>query len=287
MTTKDELRTKKRHRYMLRGDVGSGKTHSLVMLAKRYASEDKRVLFIDYIDIGSVEELEKLDDNLLTLIDYETPASYTELIGTHIHNDVKLIIVDAMHHLRFTARKHIRDQFIAQGHYTAGAKQINIEDVDTFDLGVLGYGAGYAAANIRENDFVNMLMNSGIDIAISVIPEPRGDRPTFTDILMANFDNIVDLSFRDNDNGTREWFYKLYRWRGIESNDYGFQSNQEGVDPFAVIERTGGKQMKEFIVRYTFHGERTRTIIESTDIETVKALLSERYPEATDVEVLE
>lgn len=290
MTTKDELKSKKRHRYMLRGDVGSGKTHSLVTLAKRYANEGKSVLFIDYKDIGATEELEKLNDNLLALIDYETPSSYAELIKIHVHEHVKLIMVDAMHHLRFSARKHIRDQFIAQGHYTTGGKQISIEDTDTFDLGVLGYGAGYSAANIRENDFVDMLMNSGKDIAVSVIPERRGDdgRPTFTDILMANFDNIVDLSFRDNEDGKREWFYKLYRWRGIESNDYGEQHNDGDTDPFAMIEKMGGKPMKEFVVRYTLDGKRQRAIVEGTDAETVKAqILEYTHDAAKDLEVLE
>jgi hypothetical protein len=175
MTTKEELKAKKRHRYMLRGSVGSGKTHSLVMLAKRYVTEGKHVLFIDFKDVGATEELEKLDSKLLELIDYETPASYVELTKIHTNESVKLIIVDAMHHLRFTARKHIRDQFVTQGHYITGGKEIQIEDTDTFDLGVLGYGAGYSAANIRENDITDMLMNSGKDIAISVIPEPPGD----------------------------------------------------------------------------------------------------------------
>jgi len=94
-----------------------------------------------------------------------------------------------------------------------------------------------------------MLMNSGKDIAISVIPQPRGDRPTvtFTGILMANFDNIVDLSFRDNEDGKREWFYRIYRWRGIESNDYSDQPNNG--DPFAIIERTGGKPIREYMLR--------------------------------------
>lgn len=289
MTTKDELKSKKRHRYMLRGDVGSGKTHSLVMLVKRYASEGKRVLFIDHRDVGATEELEKLDDSLLALIDYETPSSYMELSKTRVHKDVKLIVVDAMHHLRFSARKHIRDQFIVQGHYTTGGKQIDIKDTDTFDLGVLGYGAGYSAANIRENDFVDMLMNSGKDIAVSVIPERRGEdgRPTFTDLLMANFDNIVDLSFRDGEDGKREWFYKLYRWRGIESNDYGEQRNDSGTDPFVTIEKTDGKPMKEFIVRYILDGKHQRMIIEDTDVEEVKAQILKDVPNAEDVEVLE
>lgn len=285
MTTKSELRAKKRHRFMLRGEVGSGKTHCLVQLAKRYATEGKRVLFVDFKDVGATEELENLDDTLLEVIDYETPGSYAELIKILTREDTKLIIVDALHHLRFTARKHIRDQFIEQGHYTTGGKEIRIEDIDTFDLGILGYGAGYSAANIRENDFIDMLMNSGKDIAISVIPEPPGDRPTFTDIVMANFDNIVDLSFIDNEDGKREWNYRIYRWRGIERNNYSSQRN-EG-DPFGAIEKTGGKPAKEYMVRYKLEGQSKKEFITATAPEEAEAELRLIWPEAEEVEVIE
>ena len=285
MTTKKELHAKKRHRYMLQGSVGSGKTHCLVMMAKRYAKEGKHVLFVDFKDIGATEELEKLDDAILEQIDYETPASYLELARMEVQKETKLIIIDALHHLRFSARKHIRDQFILQGHYTSGGKEIHLEDVDTFDLGVLGYGAGYSAANIRENDIIDSLMNSGKDLAISVIPEPKGERPTFTDLLMANFDNIVDLSFIDNEEGKRKWLYKIYRWRGIESNNYAPQPNMG--DPFNEIEKTGGKQKKEFMLRFTLAGDLKKEFITAIDPEEAKTMLKAWYEEAEEIEVVE
>ena len=269
---------------MLQGSVGSGKTHCLVMMAKRYAKEGKRVLFVDFKDIGATEELEKLEDALLELIDYETPASYLELARMEVQKETKLIIIDALHHLRFSARKHIRDQFIMQGHYTSGGKEIHLEDVDTFDLGVLGYGAGYSAANIRENDIIDSLMNSGKDIAISVIPEPKGERPTFTDLLMANFDNIVDLSFIDNEEGRREWLYKIYRWRGIESNNYAPQSNMG--DPFNEIEKTGGKPVKEYMVRFKLAGESRKEFITAIDAKEAEVGLKAMYGEAEEIEVV-
>jgi hypothetical protein len=290
MTTKNELKSKKRHRYMLRGDVGSGKTHSLVLLAKRYASEGKHVLFIDYKDIGATEELEKLDDKTLELIDYETPANYEELRKTKMDEDVKLIVIDALHHLRFTARKHIREEFIKQGHYVQGGKTFNIEDENTFDLGGLGYGYGYGVANVKEQDIIDILLGSGRDIAVSVISERKSlDSASipFTDIIAGYFDNIVDLSFRDNEDGKREWFYKLYRWRGIESNDYSDQPNNGEQDPFAAIERTGGKPIREFVVRYTVDSERKRMIVDGFDADEIKAQIAKDVPAATEVEVLE
>jgi hypothetical protein len=284
MTTKSELAAKKRHRYMLRGAVGSGKTHSLIMLAKRYLTEGKQVLFVDFKDVGATEELEKLDSELLDLLDYETPASYSDLVSMKMLENVKLIIIDALHHLRFTARKHIRDQFINQGHYTTGGKEIKIEDIDTFDLGILGYGAGYSAANIRENDIIDMLMNSGKDIAVSVIPDPISDRPTFTDILMANFDNILDLSFKDNEDGKREWLYKVYRWRGIESNNYSAQPNDG--DPFGVVEKTGGKPTKEYMIRFTLKGEQKKEFVTAINPKDAEAILKAMYEKAENIEVV-
>jgi hypothetical protein len=128
-------------------------------------------------------------------------------------------------------------------------------------------------------------MNSGKDIAISVIPEPPGDKPTFTDLLMANFDNIVDLSFTDNEGGKREWFYKIYRWRGIESNNYSNQHN-EG-DPFETIEKTGGKPVREYMVRFKLDGEFKKEFIRATDAEGAEAILQAKYEEAEAIEVIE
>jgi len=73
MTTQKELHAKKRHRYMVQGPVGSGKSRTLVLLAKRYAQQGKRVLYIDYRDLGGVDELLKLDEKTLEHIDYTNP----------------------------------------------------------------------------------------------------------------------------------------------------------------------------------------------------------------------
>ena len=288
MTTKAELQSKKRHRYMLQGPVGSGKSYTLVLLAKRYAEQGKQVLFIDFRDIGAADELMKLDENVLSNIIYETPQEYNNLLTLQIPKGLGLIIFDAMHHLRFRARKFIREQYIKQGRFTSGNAVTQIEDTDTFDLGVLGYGAGYSAANIREGEVIDKLLNAPCDVAISVIPDPpkeKGD--TFTEILAASFDNIVTLAFKDSDEGIREWYYKLYRWRGIDTNDYSAQRNEGAVDPFTQIEEIGGKQVKEFMVRFKLAGESKKEFISSVDAEEAEAALKAMYEEAEDIEVIE
>ena len=286
MVTKDELKEKTQVRMMLRGDVGTGKTFTLVKLVKRYTRDGKKVLYIDFRDRGASSELEKLDDALLALVDYETPSTYKDLIETHIAEGVKLIIVDAIHHLRYASRAYIREEFIKHGHYTIGGKTHNISEENVFDLGSLGYGYGYNVANIRENDFIDMLMNSGVDIAVAVISEPSGDRPTFTDILMANFDNIIDLSFMNDEKGKREWLFSLYRWRGIETNDYSKQINDGNIDPFAIIEETGGKPVKEYMVRFKLAGKSKKEFITAIDAEEAEAALKAMYEEAEEIEVI-
>jgi hypothetical protein len=288
MTTKDELKEKKRHRYMLQGPVGSGKSYTLVLLAKRYAEQGKHVYYIDFRDIGAADELMKLDEKVLANITYETPHEYCDLLRLNIPTDIGLIVFDAMHHLRFRARKYIREQYIKQERYTTGGTVTKIEDTDTFDLGVLGYGAGYSAANIREGDVIDKILNASCDVAISVIPEPPKDKGVvFTDILAASFDNILTLSFRDSDDGIREWFYKLYRWRGIETNDYSEQRNDCGIDPFALIEKTGGKLQKEYMVRFKLAGESKKEFITAIDPIEAEATLKAIYEEAEEVEVVE
>jgi energy-coupling factor transporter ATP-binding protein EcfA2 len=288
MTTKDELKAKKRHRYMLQGPVGSGKSYTLVLLAKRYAEQGKHVFYIDFRDIGSADELMKLDENVLSHITYKTPQEYGDLLRLNIPTDVGLIVFDAMHHLRFRARKYIREQYIKQERYTSGGAVTKIEDTDTFDLGVLGYGAGYSAANIREGDIIDKILNASCDVAISVIPDPLKDTGvTFTEILAASFDNIITLSFRDTDVGIREWFYKLYRWRGIDTNDYSEQRNEGDTDPFALIEKTGGKSMKEYMVRFKLAGESKKEFITAIDAEEAEAELKAMYANAEEVEVIE
>ena len=287
MTTKDELKAKKRHRYMLQGPVGSGKSYTLVLLAKRYAEQGKHVFYIDFRDIGSADELEKLDEKVLANITYEIPQEYGDLLRLNIPTDVGLIVFDAMHHLRFRARKYIREQYIKQERYTTGGAVTKIEDTDTFDLGVLGYGAGYSAANIREGDVIDKILNASCDVAISVIPDPPKDKGgTFTEILAASFDNIITLSFRDSDAGIREWFYKLYRWRGIETNDYSEQQNNGKTDPFAVIEKTGGKPVIEFMVRFKLAGEWKKEFVTAAGAEEAEWMLKAMYEEAEEVEVI-
>ena len=288
MTTKDELKAKKRHRYMVQGPVGSGKSYTLVLLAKRYAEQGKHVCYIDFRDIGAADELMKLDEKVLANITYETPQEYSDLLRLDIPTDVGLIVFDAMHHLRFRARKYIREQYIKQERYTTGGAVTKIEDTDTFDLGVLGYGAGYSAANIREGDVIDKILNASCDVAISVIPDPPKDEGVvFTDILAASFDNIITLSFRDSDEGIREWFYKLYRWRGIETNDYSEQRNDSDIDPFAVIEKTGGKPQKEYMVRFKLAGEPKKEFITAIDPIEAEATLKAMYEEAEEVEAIE
>ena len=288
MTTKDELKAKKRHRYMLQGPVGSGKSYTLVLLAKRYAEQGKHVFYIDFRDIGSADELMKLEEEVLSNITYETPQEYGDLLRLNIPPDVGLIVFDAMHHLRFRSRKYIREQYIKQERYTTGGAVTKIEDTDTFDLGVLGYGAGYSAANIREGEVIDKILNASCDVAISVIPDPPKDTGvTFTEILAASFDNIITLSFRDSDVGTREWFYKLYRWRGIDTNDYSEQRNDSGIDPFALIEKTGGKSMKEYMVRFKLEDVQKKEFLVATSRGEAEVMFKAMYEEAEEVEVIE
>ena len=273
---------------MLQGPVGSGKSYTLVLLAKRYAEQGKQVLFIDFRDIGAADELMKLDENILTNIIYETPQEYNDLLTLQIPKGVGLIIFDAMHHLRFRARKYIREQYIKQGRFTISNAVIKIEDTDTFDLGVLGYGAGYSAANIREGEVIDKILDAPCDVAISVIPDPpkeKGD--TFTELLAASFDNIISLSYKDSDVGIREWFYKLYRWRGIDTNDYSVQQNEGGIDPFAQIEKTGGKSEKEYTLRFKLAGESRKEFITAIDADWAEAELKQIYDEAEEIEVIQ
>ena len=263
MTTKDELKAKKRHRYMLQGPVGSGKSYTLVLLAKRYVEQGNEVLYIDYRDIGAVDELLKLDESTLKHIEYAAPHEYEDLLKLKWSNDLGLIIFDAMHHLRFRSRKYIVRHYLEQGHYTVNGKEKEIEDPETFDLGTLGgYGTGYGAASLREDDVIDRILNAPCDVAISVIPDkPKEDSDTFTEILTGSFDNILNLSFRDTEDGIRKWFYTLYRWRGIDMNDYSEQRNAGEVDPFVIIEETGGKSMKEYMVRFELAGESKKEFI--------------------------
>jgi hypothetical protein len=289
MTTKDELKAKKRHRYMVQGPVGSGKSYTLVLLAKRDAKQGHHVFFIDFRDIGATDELLKIEEKTLANITYETPQNYVDLQNLKFPDNAGLIVFDAMHHLRTQARNYIIEHYIQQGHYTIKGKETKIEDMDTFDLGTLGgYGTGYGAANLREGDIIDKILNAPCDIAISVIPDkPKEDSDTFTDILKAYFANIVTLSFRDSDEGKREWFYKLYRWRGIETNDYSEQRNDGDIDPFALIEKTGGKPQKDYTVRYNLSGERKKEFITAIDPIEAEATLKAMYEEAEEVEVIE
>jgi hypothetical protein len=274
---------------MLQGPVGSGKSFSLVLLAKRYVEQGNKVLYIDYRDIGAVDELLKLDESTLKHIEYAAPHEYEDLLKLKWPDDLGLIIFDAMHHLRFRSRKYIVKHYLEQGHYTVNGKEKEIEDSETFDLGTLGgYGTGYGAASLREDDVIERILKAPCDVAISAIPDkPKEDSDTFTEILTGHFDNILNLSFQDTDDGIRKWYYTLYRWRGIETNDYSPQENKGETDPFAVIEATGGKPMVEYMVRFTLEGESKKEFITAISAEEAEATLKAMYDKAEDIEVIE
>ena len=287
MTTKHELRDKLRERYLVQGPSASGKSRILALLAKRYAEQGKRVLFIDFRDIGAVKELLKFDEATLANITHKTPQEYSDLLDITMSGELGLIIFDAMHHLRTQSRKYIVNKFIQQGHYTVQGKEMKIEDLDTFDLGTLGgYGTGYGAASLREGDIIDALLNASCDIAVSIIPDKSKDESdTFTDVLKAYFGNVISLSFHDSAEGIRKWYYMLCRWRGIDTNNYGEHLCETDEDPFAIIERTEGKPVKTYIVRYIENDTRKHIFVDGTDAEEVKTQFEQDNPAAEEVSV--
>ena len=286
MVDRNTLMSKKRHRYMVLGEVGSGKTTTLVKLTKQYCNKQQKVLFIDYKDIGATELLMNLTDDELKYIQYETPTNYTQFQDINVSNDHKLIVIDAFHHLRFDCRKFIRDEYLSQGYYTANCKPVKINNPNTFSLSHIGYGGGYSEAKLRENDIIDKFINCGKDIAISVIPEDVSGKSIFTDSLMANFDNIIEMSYKDDNTTGRTWNYKIRRWRGIQHDNYNQQVVDEELDPFTEICCANGRTKNSYMVTYLLNDKDNKEVVFAFDKKQAQEKLFKLYPQAKNIKVV-
>ena len=285
MVDRNILISKKRNRYMVLGEVGSGKTTTLVKLTKQYVNKQQKVLFIDYKDIGATELLMNLTDDELKYIQYETPTNYTQLQNIDVLNDHKLIVIDAFHHLRFDCRKFIRDEYISQGYYTVNCKPVKINNLNTFSLSHIGYGGGYSEAKLRENYIIDKYINCGKDVAISIIPEDTSGKSIFADSLMANFDNIIEVSYTDDNTTGRTWNYRIRRWRGIQDNNYNEQVVNEELDPFTEIHSANNKIKIDYTVTYLLNSKNNKKIISAFDKKQAEETLLKLYPQAKNIKV--
>lgn len=169
MVTRKELEDMYKIKILLKGTTGTGKTMTCVKIAEYVASHDHKVLFLDF-ERGSVDELLKLDDDVLTNIIHKDFATYKELfdyiVEYHKNKEFKLIIIDQMP-LKEIARLSARDVYVKQGFYYIGEKKkiIAEEEEDSFDL----RGFMYQLPNTWLIKFMNDLVRCNQDLICTLM----------------------------------------------------------------------------------------------------------------------
>ena len=169
MVNRKELENMYKIKILLKGATGTGKTMTCVKIAKYVASHGYKVLFLDF-ERGSIDELLKLDDDVLVNIVHKDFATYKELfdyiVEYHKNEEFKLIVIDQMP-LKEIARLSARDVYVKQGFYYIGEKKkiIAEEEEDSFDL----RGFMYQLPNTWLIKFMNDLVRCNQDLICTLM----------------------------------------------------------------------------------------------------------------------
>ena len=214
MVTKKELEDMYKIKILLKGATGTGKTMTCVKIAEYVASHDHKVLFLDF-ERGSVDELLKLDDDVLTNIIHKDFATYKELFGYiveyHKNKEFKLIIIDQMP-LKEIARLSARDVYVKQGFYYIGEKKkiIAEEEEDSFDL----RGFMYQLPNTWLIKFMNDLVRCNQDLICTLMTPNK-----YENEYDGKFSTIVE-TFVTYVSQSIIWKATPRKMRGTDINNY-------------------------------------------------------------------
>lgn len=155
MVTVQELEKGRVRRVEVNGFTGAGKSTQGVKTAARYGMENQNTLYLDLLERSAVEALLQLgreNPSAIARIAYVPVDNFAQAISTlkgtlalPPDRRVKLIVLDAGHHIIKLARRHTREQLIKQGKYHMGEKEVIIEDPESLP--------GYTPVVIRRGPF--------------------------------------------------------------------------------------------------------------------------------------
>lgn len=252
MTTIEELTQGRVRRLEVYGPTGSGKTKRGVQVAANFAAQGFNSLYLDLLERSAVEELLLLakkpnGKDLLARIlwkpvnDYATAFQFAQGILTlPPDRRVKLVVIDAAHHIIKLARRHTREQIKKAGGYFMGEKWIPLEDPTNFEL----RGYLYGQANNRIDEFVDALLVSGADIIFLVNKDELSE--TNEGLFDGYADSMLASTFTTDDKGRRNWFLAPTKHRGDTLSNYSKVHVPREMDAFQFLDMVGTMKPEEY-----------------------------------------
>lgn len=231
-----ELDENIKEKLLLEGLTSSGKTLLAMKIAKIYALNDKKVLYID-VEHGTDrekkkvfgdltdEELERIEIIHTTDIDTYIKAMLGCSEEKHIggqtviiehYRDYDLKICDDLVSEIDLYKAKLTQRFIKQGSYEIGGKMFNIINKDTF---ILPYNF-YARIYDQITEALVTMIDHKYDIVCTMHPlKDTGSQQSLQEKIYMKFDSVVRLNKLILPTGFPKWSAVIVKNRGREAPD--------------------------------------------------------------------
>lgn len=246
---REDLDTNIKEKLLLEGLTSTGKTLLAMKIAKLYAINNKKVLYVD-VEYGTDREKKKvfgdLTDEELSRIElvYATDIDtllkamlgYTEekQIGTQVvkiehYRDYDLKIVDDLVSEIDLYKAKLTQRFIRQGNYEIGGKLFTVQNKDTFILPFNFYARIYD----QITEALVTMIDHKYDICCTMHPlKDTESQQSLQEKIYMKFDSVVRLNKIILPNGFPKWSATIVKNRGREAPD---KSNVlDSVEPLLV-----------------------------------------------------
>jgi len=128
-----------KHKVILVGPYGSGKTHIALQVAFLFSRKGRSVTYIDP-EYGCQKEIIELygkgliSDEEVEGVNLIVTPSWVEFIDAIEKSEDDLTIVDCMSEGMRLFSEYLKEKYLSQGHYIVGGKEIKVKDPDTFTV---------------------------------------------------------------------------------------------------------------------------------------------------------
>lgn len=230
---RSDLKGKVREKFLFVGRISTGKTYLILIIAKLYAMNGKKVLIIDPED-GTQREIEAgifndLTEEQLALIQIEHTNTIEDclkwvngweedsLVGKVTRgNDYDLKIFDGLSAEMELYKYDMVQDFIKQKKYYIGEKEYKITNPDLFTLPYQHYNKLYD----QLKDVILTLMKHKFDIICTTHPfKETTAQQTLEQFIYGKFDTVVELKKTLQLKGIPKWDGVVEKNRGRERPD--------------------------------------------------------------------
>jgi len=211
----DDVRSLVKHKVLLAGASGTGKSHIALQTSFLFSSKGKKVSYIDP-EFGTQKELSKLynsgeiSDKEIGNIDMVTPTSWDKFRDAIVSADGDLVVVDCISEAMRLFGDYLKNKFISQGYYVIGGKEVRIKDKDTFTV------PWELTSRVYDKllEVMYYLIREKKHVLITVHPiGGTTAREELQNSLMAKVDTVIELS-AETSNGNLEFYGYVRKNRG-------------------------------------------------------------------------